>query len=307
MKVLRRLRAEWQDEAGQNLVLVALLMVVILGITAMVLDGGYAFAQRRRMQNAADAAAMAGARELALTQDQGQAYARAVEYAVNYNGADSASVSVNIDTGTVTVTATKSFPTFFAGVLGIDELTASAMAVAGYGAVAEMTSGVYPIAAEWQNYQYGETYDIYAGGGPGNFGWLGWDGCTNVPCLCESLTPPGNSENYVNPYDPSDHDLTIGDWVEGTPGVKNARCVRDQLNEFIANQTPITVVVWDEAEGQGANLNYRIAGFAVFILQSYRLPGQNRITGYFITWVTPNPGSIQLGPGYGLYGVKLTQ
>jgi len=307
MKIPGRLWSKWQDESGQNLALIALLMVVILGITAMALDGAYAFAQRRRMQNAADAAALAGARELALC--EGGSCAQAVEnivteYAETYNGADSSNLV--IDGQTVLVEASKTFPTFFAGVIGIAQFTAMARSRAIYGAVAEMSEGVYPLAADWEDFAYGQTYDIYAGGGPGNFGWLGWDGCTNVPCLCESLTPPGNSEKYVNPHNPNDHVLSIGDWVEGSPGVANAACVRARLNALLADRTPITIVVWDEAEEQGANLNYRIAGFAQFILTDYRLPGQNRITGRFIRWVVPVT-RIHEGSGYGLYGVKLRE
>ena len=53
------------NERGQTLVIIALFMVAVVGMAALVLDGGHAYAQRRRMQNAADAGALAGARELA--------------------------------------------------------------------------------------------------------------------------------------------------------------------------------------------------------------------------------------------------
>ena len=45
--------------------------------------------------------------------------------------------------------------------------------------------------------------DILNGAHPGNFGWLTWTGDPRVPTLVNSLTPPGDSDTYVNPDDPS--------------------------------------------------------------------------------------------------------
>jgi len=51
---------------GQTLVLVALALVVLFGMAALALDGGNVYLQRRQMQTAADAAALAAARALCL-------------------------------------------------------------------------------------------------------------------------------------------------------------------------------------------------------------------------------------------------
>jgi len=53
-----------RGEEGQVLVLVAIMLVVLVGFTAMVVDWGRLHEERRYQQNAADAAALAGAREL---------------------------------------------------------------------------------------------------------------------------------------------------------------------------------------------------------------------------------------------------
>ena len=60
MKVLALLRSLWRQEFGQGLVLAALAMVVILGFAAMAIDVGLFLHERRELQNAADAAALAG-------------------------------------------------------------------------------------------------------------------------------------------------------------------------------------------------------------------------------------------------------
>ena len=53
------------SENGQILILLALGIVALLGFTALAIDGGAIFFDRRSAQNAADAAALAGAYELA--------------------------------------------------------------------------------------------------------------------------------------------------------------------------------------------------------------------------------------------------
>ena len=53
-----------KNESGQALVLFALLAIVLIGFAALVIDAGLAYAARAKAQNAADAAALAGAQDL---------------------------------------------------------------------------------------------------------------------------------------------------------------------------------------------------------------------------------------------------
>ncbi|MFH2039527.1 MAG: pilus assembly protein TadG-related protein [Chloroflexota bacterium] len=53
-----------KQQKGQALVLIALGIVALVAITALAIDGGNAFSERRQAQNAADTAALAGALEL---------------------------------------------------------------------------------------------------------------------------------------------------------------------------------------------------------------------------------------------------
>ena len=53
-------------EKGASLIILALGLVALLAMLALAVDGGYAFSMRRRMQIAADAAALSGARVLAI-------------------------------------------------------------------------------------------------------------------------------------------------------------------------------------------------------------------------------------------------
>ncbi len=129
--------------------------------------------------------------------------------------------------------------------------------------------------------------DIYSGIQPGNFGWLTWTGDPSVPVLTASLTPPGDSDTYVNPYDSEDQVVSVGDWVQGSPGVSNASDIRAMLDALIDGEMVITVPIWDAAEDQGNNANYQVAAFAQVQLVDYRLPRDNRISAIFQGFFVP--------------------
>ena len=76
-----------REESGQTLVYVALSLVTLLLFVALAIEAGHLYAERRRMQNAADAGALAGVRELCLGGAAPTAVAVARTYAVTKNGA----------------------------------------------------------------------------------------------------------------------------------------------------------------------------------------------------------------------------
>ncbi|MCS7338511.1 MAG: Ig-like domain-containing protein, partial [Verrucomicrobiae bacterium] len=122
------------------------------------------------------------------------------------------------------------------------------------------------------------------------FGWLSWTGEQNAPALVRSLTPPGNSSAYINPDNPSDRQVNVGDWVRGLSGVDNSKDVRRALDTLCTMD--IVVPIWDKARGTGANTAYRVCGFAKVRLLSYRLACQNRITARFLGYVQCDPTNV---------------
>ncbi|MGH2516643.1 MAG: Ig-like domain-containing protein, partial [Ktedonobacterales bacterium] len=145
--------------------------------------------------------------------------------------------------------------------------------------------------------------DIYNGSAPGNFGWLSWTGDPSEPALVASLTPPGNSSTYIDPNNANNHTLSMGDWVDGKPGVSNSKGVRDALTQLESQD--ITVPVWDQAQGNGNTSQYHVVGFALIGITSFQLPGQNRISARYdgsTACGTPPPPP----PGPSLSGDTLT-
>lgn len=143
---------------------------------------------------------------------------------------------------------------------------------------------LYPIAlhqAMLDGVAEGEQVnDILNTSRPGNIGWLTWTGDTSVPALAQSLTLPGDSDTYVNPADAEDHEVSVGDAVRGSPGVKNAADVRAALDALIGQE--IVVPTWDICTGQGSGALYHVTGFARVQITFYHLPAQNRITAIYL-------------------------
>jgi hypothetical protein len=117
-------------ERGQSLALVALLIFSFAAILALVIDGGNYYVMRRAAQNAADAGALAGALVMCSHQDAEQGAAAATEYAIQRNGATSATANADYAAMTMRVTATMTQNTIFAGLIGIPQVSPSAVAEA---------------------------------------------------------------------------------------------------------------------------------------------------------------------------------
>lgn len=163
------------QEKGQSLIVMAFAMVILLIFTAFAVDLGYRYVQRRQMQNAADAGALVGARELALHQaadisnlTNGQLYSIILDWAQRNraqsiqplyiredgtkwalpNNGDLAPLNYTDACG-VHVQANTTFQSFFARVLGITLFDVSAYAEAKYGGALSVF-GPAPLAYEYQ-------------------------------------------------------------------------------------------------------------------------------------------------------------
>lgn len=145
---------------GQTIVIFALALTALIAMVGLVIDGGNAFAQQRKTQNGADAAAEAGATELARraigvpgTDAQWDARVwQSIQDSIGFNEVvlDAAPQYTDFDglplgpvnTGSipanasgVSVSAHRNFQTYFAGVVGLSRFTSSADATARTGYV----------------------------------------------------------------------------------------------------------------------------------------------------------------------------
>ncbi len=128
-----------RNERGQALILIVFAIIGIVGIVALAVDGGNAYADRRRAQNAADSTALAGA----LARINGEAWLpRALQVAAanGYNNDGSTNlvqISSPPASGTykgnieyIDVRITSHVRTYFASVVGMQTITNSVEAIA---------------------------------------------------------------------------------------------------------------------------------------------------------------------------------
>lgn len=120
-----------KQEKGQSLVMLLLLIFVFFVILALVIDGGNTYFQRRNAQNAADAGALAGARDYCEYKDTLQASGVASSYVSSNEAALFEPVTINPSQGTVNVKTQITYDTFVGNVINQSNITAVAEAEAG--------------------------------------------------------------------------------------------------------------------------------------------------------------------------------
>lgn len=130
-------------ERGAIAVLTALLAVVILGMAAIAVDVASWYSEGERLQRAADSAALAGVPYLPAYQSEATLAARANMTSNGYTSAEISAAQVDPDTARpsrLRVTMTRTVPTFFGRILGVDLKTVTRTATADFAAQASMGS-----------------------------------------------------------------------------------------------------------------------------------------------------------------------
>jgi uncharacterized membrane protein len=152
-------------EDGQALIQFAFVVVGILVVAGLSIDGGYVYSQRRVMQNAADAAALAGARELCLMGTETAATAKA-NLLLIANGVESGEIlagDVDVDGHIVRVTARMEADTYLSALIGVDTVPVAADSAAACGA-ATQACGLWPMTFElalWEQVACGQSLVLW--------------------------------------------------------------------------------------------------------------------------------------------------
>jgi len=248
-----------------------------------VVDIGAAYVERRQLQNAADAGALAIAQDCAAARAACNTMsATATSMATANAGSSASAVAVRVGT-TVTVTASATVNYLFAPVIGVSSKSVSAKSTATWGAPVSGTS-VLPITFSWC------AFKAQTGGGvptptatslrfsksdgttctgpsgnvvPGGFGWL--RPVTGTNCVVTS---------------------SISGILMSDPG-SSSPC----SDTFFAAQLNKTVLlpIFDKADGTGSGAWYQVYGYAAFRLTAYKFQGNNNwVEGYFLQFLAPS-------------------
>jgi Flp pilus assembly protein TadG len=297
-----------RNEQGQAIVLSVFLTTALLGFAALVIDAGAWFRASRSTQAVADAAALAGVQD--LPGDTVTAKSDALSNA-SKNGGGVASGDVTFESGvrpsdTIVVTARKTEQGFFSKLFGIDNVNVAVTAKARAYTLAQ-AEAVAPFVVERDHPMLAgngcpcfnqNTTIVQQGAGPGSFEIVNLDNK-------KGGNSPGILANWILNGYPGD--LGLG-WYYSDPGAKfNSSQVKSAMDARL--NTTILLPVYDAIQGNGANLQYHIIGWAAYYLTYWDAHGPQAILGgYFqkVTWdgIQDTSGS---GFDFGVHSVSLIQ
>lgn len=291
---MQRLRWQADRERGAVAVVVAFLMVPLLGFAAISLDVASMLSDQQRLQNSADASAVAIAQDCArhncgiptqtATSFTDANFGTGATAAIVGDPPSPSNPHVEVRTSAVS-------HHFFAPVLGVDSNEVVAQATARWGYPSGGTS-MLPITFSWCEFQAqtggrvpSQTAQriIYSTKGsdttctgpsnlvvPGGFGWVDPSsaGCTVISSIAEILT--------------------------SSTGNQKPNSCSDAAFQAVLNQV-VLVPVFNQYDGSGNNAKYWVYGYAAFKLTGFRYPGvavnanecgsTNCIKGYFTQFV----------------------
>jgi len=159
-------------ERGGVTIIVMAAMVAVLGLGAVVVDGGLLYHNHARLQSAVDVAALAGARVLAAG-GSAQAVTQAMSVAqANGLALQEVQVTVNVLNSSVTVGARRDVALGLARVLGQPRADVVVSATAAGQSIGALR-GAVPLGVVWREFTFGQVYDLKVGGGDGEEGWYG--------------------------------------------------------------------------------------------------------------------------------------
>ena len=307
---MTRLRARVRDESGQVLVFVAVILVGIVGMAALVVDVGSWYQAQRKLQTAADAAALAGAQHLPT--EISTARSVALDFAQeNYAGIPAPTVTFP-DAGTIDVAASADTPGIFAPVLNaaFDVVTVHANAQARIFAPS-LLKDVAPIAVHTsmacivtdpscfgqsktltliEESEYDPTKS--------KFGLLDLDRAGNVGA--------GDMKDWLeNGF--SDH-LPINTYYPPANGEKNG--IKKQLDDAADEQRMLLFPVYDTAD---ASRGYHVIGWAAFVIDDVVswTGKRHELAGHFVTFLATDlaAGNPITDPSqdFGVHVITLTK
>ena len=311
-KLIKRL---YKDQSGVSMVLVAILMVAILGFSAIVVDAGALYFKKGQLQKALDAAVLAGTQEL-----RGKPFNETVKNSAIYTAKEIAqkngisivddgteSNKIEVTQNSVAITQTVNENLYFARVLSPDftDADVKAYAKAEYQSLLNSSEAI-PMMLKYnafKNVYFGQEFELKEEHSEtGNFGFIAIDGSNGADDLRIAI------ENGV--------EVKIGDSHYPEPGrissatsTLNARIVADNNDPSRSDKCNdptkadssckrlVTIPIVDVTSfPNGRSQKVEIMGLAAFLLTEASGTGSNeKITGKFIEFTldssyTPNQG-----------------
>jgi Putative Flp pilus-assembly TadE/G-like len=314
-----------RGESGQVIVFVVAIITILIGMAALVIDGGSWLRAQRQLQTSADAAALAGVQNLPA--DSSGAQSIATTYAqTNYPSLPAPTVtfpttpSPCAPNGCIDVLAQTTAPGFLAKIYGsvFSNVTIRAHARAGVTSPSVMKN-LAPVAvkntvacAATNPSCYGQTVRLTFDESNVSSSTIG---LINLTCHSTASTACGSSAGIGGNQ--------LKDWIENgyadaLPanqwyGVKTGETVgpiKQGFNDRIG--VPLFFPVFDNVANSGPNYFFHIVGWAAFVITSVDSwgPGGRQLSGHFVTYTTSDlPAGLPISGGFdfGVHVITLLQ
>ncbi|TFC15180.1 hypothetical protein E3O19_08585 [Cryobacterium algoritolerans] len=280
---MRWLKSLHRSERGASAVIVAFLLVPLIGAVGFAVDVGALYAERGQLQNGADAAALAIARDCAdgVCSDPSGLSATYTNANANDGAANVLSPDLSIGHQVTVTSSTRvagtnapaiSHP--FAAILGITPSTVRAAATAEWGPPG--SGPVLALALSWCEFQEslgasGQHVTIRTDTNktckhspsqeviPGGFGWL------------DAVTAPCEATINLSLNLDAKGEL----WVGSDPGGSVNNDCKSRLSSLKGKT--LLVPIYDLVRGTGTTAEYRIFAFAGFTLTGWNFPSTSDI------------------------------
>jgi Flp pilus assembly protein TadG len=316
---MRRPSSRLAHDRGQVIVFVAAILIVILGMAALVIDGGAWRHAQRHLQTAADAAALAGAQNLPT--DQAGATSMAVSYAqTNYAGIPAPAVTFP-DSGTIDVAAQTTAPGILAKIYGAAFGTVTVRAHARAQVSVPLTlKNVAPVAvkdtvacAATNPGCYGQTVTLTfdeSQVASSTIGLIDLTCHSTASTACGSSSGIGGSQLQGWIEDGYPDPLPSGEWY----GVKTGETVGPVKHGFDNMVgTPLFFPVFDQIANSGPSYFFHIIGWAAFVIHSNGVtwgPQGRVLVGHFTTFIATDlagGGPVSGATDFGVHTITLVQ
>jgi Flp pilus assembly protein TadG len=289
---------------GNVTIIICLIMAGLLGFAAYVVDIGLVYADKIKLSNALDAAALAAVLE--LPNDSIKATNMANLYLQNNNmDPKIATITIGDSNHSIQISAVYNVKHFFAPLIGISSSNVNANTKAVIGPIKSVSSGIRPFAVQTYNFSYGSTVTLKQGGGNGYQGNYG----------VVALGGNGSSVYLNNGLYGYKGKISVGNWINTEPGnmagstnqIKNyLNSEQSSFNNFSRNSIRIwTLPLVNTLTVNGKN-QVLVTGFGEFYVESAdNVSGKLEITGRFIKYVMNGDIDMTIADT-GLYGAKLS-
>lgn len=337
----RRSRTREGKERGATTVLVAILLVALMGFSALAVDVGAMYAEKAQLQNGADSAALAIANRCAKG-SCGDSTATGSFFANNNANDGTSGANVTFPSANTVRVVTKArekgsasdgFSLFFARVMGFNTTQINATAEAKWGSPSGASTLPWTVSeCVFEKYlSPTQLADLKA---TGNF--TGDPIPTHILMRYDENAPAYPGCAAQNGYEPGGFgwlkttsgcstDISVGSTVQGQTG--NTFPTASECNALLATimDQPALIPLFSSATGNGSNATYTLVGFAAFQVTGYKFGGPSvtqldplapsctgncrGLQGYFSRFVSLEEGLKLSGsiPNFGGAGVALSQ